>query len=70
MFELLPELLADPKGGESEVKQPSRARGCKRVQDISVWLQCFAAFVGVVAKSSPDAVPGLMAYMISIIRAS
>ena len=29
MFELLPELLADPKGGESGVKQPSRARGRK-----------------------------------------
>ena len=40
------------------------------MQDVSVWLQCFAAFVGVVAKSSPEAVPGLMAYMISIIRAS
>ena len=70
MFELLPKLLADPKGGKSGVKQPSRARGCKRVQDVSVWLQCFAAFIGLVAKSSPEAVPALMAYMISIIRAS
>ena len=70
MFELLPELLADQKAGESMEKQPHRARGRKRVQDIGAWLQCFAVFVGVVAKSSPEAIPGLMAYMISIIRAS
>lgn len=43
---------------------------CKRVQDIGVWLQHFAVFVGVVSKSSPETVPGLMAYMIGIIRAS
>ena len=70
MFELLPELLADQKAGEDTVRQPSRARGRKRVQDIGVWLQCFAVFVGVVAKTSPEAVPGLMAYMIGVIRAS
>lgn len=70
MCELLPELLANQKVGDSDTKQPGRARGRKRVQEIGVWLQCFAVFVGVVAKSSPEAVPGLMAYMISIIRAS
>ena len=37
--------------------------GRNRVQDIGVWLQCFAVFVGMVAKSSPEAVPGLMAYV-------
>ena len=51
-------------------KQPHRAGGSKRVQDIGAWLQCFAVFVGVVEKSSPEAVPRLMAYMISIISAS
>lgn len=70
MYELLPELLADQKSGESSGKQLSRARGRKRVQDVGVWLQCFAVLVGVVANSSPEAVPGLMAYMVSIIRAS
>ena len=70
MFELLQELLANQKAGESTEKQPHRARGHKRVQDIGAWLQCFAVFVGLVAKSSPEAVPRLMAYMISIIRAS
>ena len=67
MFKLLPE---DQKARDGMERQPSRARGRKRVQDIGVWLQCFAVFVGVVAKISPEAVLGLMAYMISIIRAS
>ena len=53
MYELLPELLTDQIGGEGGARQTSRARGRKRVQEISVWLQCFAVFVGVVAKSSP-----------------
>ena len=70
MYELLPELLTDQKGGEGGARQTSRARGWKRVQEVSVWLQCFAVFVGVVVKSAPDAVPGLMAYMVSVIRAS
>jgi len=70
MFELLPELLADLRDGESSVKQPGRVRGRRRVQDLNVWLQCFAVFVTVVARSSPGAVPGMMAYMVSIIRAS
>ncbi len=60
MFELLPELLADVKVDESRDGQLSRGRGRKRIQDINVWLQCFAVFVGVVAKSSPEAVPGMM----------
>ena len=51
MYELL---LTDQKGGEGGARQTSRARGQKRVQEISVWLQCFVVFVGVVAKSAPD----------------
>ena len=39
-------------------------------QERARYRQCFAVFVGVVAKTPPEAVPGLMAYMISIIRAS
>ncbi len=60
MFELLPELLADVKVDESRDGQLSRGRGRKRIQDINVWLQCFAVFVGVMAKSFPEAVPGMM----------
>ncbi len=40
------------------------------MQDVDVWLQCFAVFVSVVSKDFPEAVPELMAYMGSIIRAS
>ncbi len=69
MYELLPELLADHKGEGASCKL-SRARGRKQVQEIAVWLQCFAVFVGVVANYEPEVVPGLMAYMVSIIRAS
>ena len=37
---------------------------------VSVWLQCFALYMGVLASSKPALVPDLMAYMISIIRVS
>ena len=40
------------------------------VQDINVWLQCFAMFVGMMAKTSQEAVPGLIAYMSRMIQAS
>ena len=54
MFELLPEVLADQKVGDSTERERSRARGRKCVQDIGVWLQCFAMFVGMVTMSSPE----------------
>ena len=70
MSELLPEMLVDHKAGELSDKQSTRARGRRRAQDITVWLQCYAVFVGVVVKSVPEAIPSLMAYMTSILRAS
>ena len=69
-IEMFAELLADQRGGEGAAKQTSRAKGRKRVQEIGVWLQCFAVFMGVVVKFVPGVVPSLMAYMVSIIRAS
>ena len=42
----------------------------RRVQDINVWLQCFALYVSVMANKSPQHIPELMAYMVSILRAS
>ena len=36
----------------------------------AVWLQCFAVYVGVLGPRFPAEVPELMAYMISIVRAS
>ena len=67
MVDLLPEFWSTLKPGESSAK---RTKAKKRVQDINVWLQCFALYVGVMATKSPERVPELMAYMISILRAS
>ena len=64
LHELLPECLA-----ESTNSIP-RSRARKKLNDISVWLQCFALYVGVLASSKSALVPDLMAYMISIIRVS
>lgn len=65
MIDLLPELWPTSKGVEANKK---RAR--KKVENINTWLQCYAAFVAVVATKSPEQVPELMAYMINIIKAS
>ena len=69
MYELLPEFWTQ-KGEEASPKNSSRAKAKKRTQDISVWLQCFALYVSVMASRSPEHVPELMAYMVSILRAS
>ena len=63
LHELLPECLA-----ESANSIP-RSRARKKLNDIIVWLHCFALYVGVLASSKPALVPDLMAYMISIIKA-
>ena len=39
----------------------------KVVQDIREWSQCFAVYVAVLAKKSPETVPDLMAYLLLII---
>ena len=67
MHELLPEFLVGTKEG---AKTPSRARAKRRAQDINVWLQCFAMYVGVMAPEYPTRVPKLMGYMVLILRAS
>lgn len=70
MSDLLPEFWPDQKAEEGTAKRVNRSSAKKRVQDINVWLQCYAIYVGVMATKSPEMVPELMAYMISIIRAS
>ena len=69
MHELLPELLTNHNAEEGRERSRARA-GRKRTLDINAWLQCFGVFVSVVAKESPEAVPELMAYMGTMIRAS
>jgi len=41
----------------------------KPVEDIHTWLQCFGVYVAAMSKQFPEAVPDLMAYMITIMRA-
>ena len=54
------------KEEETNAKAASRAK----FQGIDVWLQCFGLYVSVLAIQSPQYVPELMAYMVSILRAS
>ena len=59
MHELLPEVWAS-QGGDSEANKPGkRARSRKKVQDINVWLQCFALYVGVRASGTPKLISEL-----------
>ena len=67
LHELLPECLAESTDSTGPIP---RSRAKKRLNDINVWLQCLALYVGVLASSKPALAPDLMAYMISIIRAS
>ena len=64
MHELLPEFWQE--GG----KPTDKAKAKRRALDLTVWLQCFAVYVGVLAPKFPSEVPELMAYMIAIVRAS
>ena len=38
--------------------------------DIATWVQCFATYVGVLAGTTPEAIPELMAYLVHIVRVS
>ena len=61
--------------GKEEEAVPSNSRAsqtrCRRkITDLMTWLQCYALYVGVLAGSSPEAVTELMAYLVTILRAS
>ena len=67
MWELLPEFWSNPTGSEGA----SRLERLKaRSQQTTVWAQCFALYVSVMAITYPEFVSKLMAYMCTIIRAS
>ena len=71
MAEMLPEFWSLPTATKAEGQanaQPSPSRRSRKVTDLASWVQCFATYVGVLAGSSPEAVPELMAYLIQIVR--
>ena len=41
----------------------------KQNEDISTWLQCFSAYMAVLAKKYPETIGDMMAYMITVMRA-
>ena len=41
----------------------------KSIEDILTWVQCFTTVVAILSTKFPEAVPDLMAYMLSIIWA-
>ena len=41
----------------------------KSIEDILTWVQCFTTYVAILSTKFPEAVPDLMAYMLSIIWA-
>ena len=66
MHELLPKLWSSVRDEEG-APRTSRVRAKKRVQDIHVWMQCYAVYVSVRSLKSPSLVPELMAYMVGIL---
>lgn len=67
LHELFLECLAESTDFAKPIPQ---YKAKKRLNDLNIWLQCFALYVGVLTPSKPAQVPDLMAYMISIGRAS
>ena len=46
----------------------ARARK-KPIEEIGRWIQCFAIYMAVMARKYPEAIPEMLAYMLSIVRA-
>ena len=62
MHKLLLERLESHKAEDRSERRVSVGKGKKWVKGIAAWLQCFAVYVSVVARSLPGIVPELMAY--------
>ena len=73
MYELLPEFWTQ-KEEEASPKNYSRAKAKKRIQYISVWHQCFALYVSVMASRNmlhgkhPTSKPGVRWICMDIVR--
>ena len=64
MVDLLPEAWSTHNGDESSGRKGSKVK--KKLEDIHVWLQCYAVYVGVIASKHPERVSELISYMINI----
>lgn len=65
------ELLVNKRGREKEdaAKQILRAKECNEVMEIKVWLHYFEVFAKMMTKFVLKVDPGIITYMVSIIRA-
>ena len=76
MSELMPESWLAAEGGDVDVSGQTKVvslfprRRRAPVTDIMVWVQCFAAMVGVLSTKHPDKVPEFMAYLSLIVKCS
>lgn len=69
MAEMLPEFWPSSKLDDDDPKRPPPRRP-RQVTDIFLWIQCYCSYVSVLASRFGDAVPELMAYMVTITRVS
>ena len=53
-----------------QASREPQADAWREVTDTANWVQCFATYVGVLAGTSPEAIPELMAYLVHIMRVS
>ena len=73
MSEMLPEFWWQEAGKDDDTQSrstTSQPRRRKKVTDITSWLQCYGLYVSVLASHCPEAIPELMAYMITVLRVS
>ena len=52
------------------VPEGTSSKPRRQIQDINLWLQCFATFITVMASKFPEYTPQLLAYMVTILKAS
>ena len=69
MMELLPEALVSARA-PSQIGPSVLVYRKRPITYVLIWVQCFDVYMGILAKQFPDAVPELMSYMVSIIKAS
>ena len=70
MSEMLPEFWTQARFDEAESKPPVARRRRRQVTEIFTWVQCFCTYVSVLSSKSPEVVPELMAYLVTITRVS